>query len=142
MIIIIFAKTSSSLLSIRMLHSGDRFRLVESQALKVDILDEKLTALYLNLLLVVVTESLTVSQSERQCPHWAWSVLLTLLWNWIMVQGSQLGREEPGTWGRYHGTHPVCWEARLMEHSSRQLLNEYSLNTCRLVSFGKRHFRF
>ena len=111
MIIIIFAKTSSSLLSIRMLHSGDRFRLVESQALKVDILAENFTALYLNLLLVVVTESLMVSQSERQWPHWAWSMLLTCLWNWIMVQGSQLGREEPGTRGRYQGRHCRWWEA-------------------------------
>ena len=103
---------------------------------------KQLLSRYLSLLLSLVTESLTVSQSERQCPHWAWSMPLMRLWNWIMVQGSQLGRAEPGTWGRYQGTQPVSWDARAMEHSSRQLLNEYSLNTCRLVSFGKRHFRF
>ena len=73
-------------------------------------------------MLVAVTEYLISSQSERQWPHWAWSVLVTSCRNLVLCQGSQVASMERAGRGRNHGRHPVLLAAWCREHSSWQLL--------------------
>ena len=70
--------------------------------------------IYSNFVLVDVTEYMTESQSERQCPHRDWSIALISIKNWFVRHGSQVDIVVSLALGRYHGTHWVTLEARSM----------------------------
>ena len=114
------SETSESMFSFKMLHSGDRFKFVASQGLenkKIKLkqqnkLFNKIS--HLNLVLVEATVYLTVLQSDRQCPHWDWSIEMISTRNLLVFQGSQVSIFVSLERGKYHGIHPVTLEARFM----------------------------